>query len=636
MIRDSNAVLILGSSSSTIRPLSFTTGPSHSENDSIRSSTGGNYAIQTLGDMVYSTDATGLYYRSYNAASKNFNGSVLFSGVDSKGNDTDGVTYVYTADVNGDGFDDVVGISRLNTGTAGEIKVYLGSNSPGTVDANGISIAPFAAALTSLVPSGTGLDSFTTLSLDDIAIADMNKDGKLDIVIAGEIMTSTTTGGENGGTTFYSTVYYSIGMGDGTGNFSFPALSGTGPSFYGSGISAAVDSRVDAGDFNGDGLMDLVFGYHPSKDFEIGSAPAFVWFGTSSSGTSFSSSFSNGWQSPEDVQAVRPSATATADQLIIAFDTSTHFARFNSDKTLQQDNKAGSTPTGPFGMAGDYNGDGFADVMYADGNSSKIGIGYDWSGTSGNIDQRGGMHLGTDIQNATGVDFDGDGQLDFFGTQGSTFHTYFNTSGIASQTTAINLAEGRRVPDAAVNGVASSLVTADGTSSYAATILASITGHRNAIGTYEIAPDGTIGAARFLSTSLPDGEGEVIGAPAAGTRFGFFLVTDGERLNGDLSGSFHFMRPGGAAARISDTAPVLVRDGTGAAVNGTIFHTADIDPYDSRNLLNPGGHVQALSRTSANNLTIAFDDMPLSAGDADFNDLVLLVTRTDNWNLIGG
>lgn len=194
--------------------------------------------------MVYSTDATGLYYRSYNAASKNFNGSVLFSGVDSKGNDTDGVTYVYTADVNGDGADDVVGISRLNTGTAEEIKVYIwAATSTARRDAERHQHAPFAAALTSLVPSGTEASTPSPPSpCADIAIADMNKDGKLDIVIAGEIMTSTTTGGENGGTTFYSTVYYSIGMGDGTGNFSFPA-SAAGPSFYGSGISAAVDSR---------------------------------------------------------------------------------------------------------------------------------------------------------------------------------------------------------------------------------------------------------------------------------------------------------------------------------------------------------------------------------------------------------
>jgi hypothetical protein len=467
-----------------------------------------------------------------------------------------------------------------------------------------------------------------------MAFTDMNADGILDIVVAGLLIsTNNTSGGGNGSS---ATAVYSIGLGDKTGNFNFATMAGTGPGF-GNILPA---SRVTAGDFNGDGHADLAFGYLKGVD-TIGDDPAFIWFGTSNDmTTSFTSpaAYSNGWQNVQDLQSVRPSATSALDQLVLAFNTSTHIASFNRDRSLLHDVKIDGTPRGPRGPLGteaDYNGDGLADIMFANGGSSTIGIGYDWSGSSAALTQVKIPMLGDDIQNATGVDFDGDGQLDFFGSKDSTFHTYFNTSGIATQMTALRLAEGQRVLDGAINGVAQSLVTGDGNNAFAVTLLASISGNRNAVGYYEIGQDGTLGTARFLNMNLPEQAGEAIGLLRAGSRLGFFLVVDGERLNPDLSGDFHFMREG-IAARLSGASPLLLRDDGGAAIKGTIYHSADADPFDNRNFLNEGGRVQALSRGGADSLTIAFEDTLLTASDADFNDMVLRVTRTDNTDIFGG
>lgn len=232
----------------------------------------------------------------------------------------------------------------------------------------------------------------------------------------------------------------------------------------------------------------------------------------------------------------------------------THIASFNRDRSLLPDVKIDGTPRGLLGTEADYNCDGWTDIMFANGGSSTIGIGYDWSGSSAALTQVKIPMLGDAIQNGTGVDFDGDGHLDFFGSKDSNFHAYFNTSGIATQMTALRLAEGQRVPDGAINGVAQSLVTGDGNNAFAVTLLASISGNRNAVGYYEIGQDGTFGTVRFLNMNLPEQEGEAIGLLRAGSRLGLFLVVDEERLNPDLSGDLHFMREG-IAARLSGAPP---------------------------------------------------------------------------------
>jgi hypothetical protein len=77
--------------------------------------------------------------------------------------------------------------------------------------------------------------------------------------------------------------------------------------------------------------------------------------------------------------------------------------------------------------------------------------------------------------------------------------------------------------------------------------------------------------------------------------------------------------------------PRLVsNDGSDRVVMGDIFHTADASPFDSINRLNPDDRVQSLSRLDgADALLVAFEDLRLIEGDADFNDLVVRVVATD-------
>ena len=67
--------------------------------------------------------------------------------------------------------------------------------------------------------------------------------------------------------------------------------------------------------------------------------------------------------------------------LAIAFDTSSHYLEW-STSWGDTDVKLDSTPRGPMGPPNDYNLDGVADLMYTNGNSSELLVGYDWAGES--------------------------------------------------------------------------------------------------------------------------------------------------------------------------------------------------------------------------------------------------------------
>ncbi len=134
-----------------------------------------------------------------------------------------GVSYVLSADVNGDGKLDLIYLPSVTPGATTLPPEVLLGNGDGT----------FATA--QAVPSlaGYGFGNF--------AIADVNKDGKLDlIVVVGNIST-------------YASLAVFLGNGDGT--FQPPIVS-TGPP--GAANHPVLDSQMGIADFNGDGAVDIV------------------------------------------------------------------------------------------------------------------------------------------------------------------------------------------------------------------------------------------------------------------------------------------------------------------------------------------------------------------------------------------
>jgi hypothetical protein len=140
-----------------------------------------------------------------------------------------------------------------------------------------------------------------------------------------------------------------------------------------------------------------------------------------------------------------------------------------------------------------------------------------------------------------------------------------------------------------------------------------------------------MGEARFLDIHAAPDPPVNLGPLVAGSRLGFFLVANGENLNPSFQDGFHFLdHASNGQARIGSSAPTLVSDSDGRAIQGEIFHTTDARMFDVVNPLNGGGYFQALSRFDGRDtLIIGFEDLRLPFGDADFNDLMLRVTITD-------
>jgi len=138
-----------------------------------------------------------------------------------------------TADLNGDGKADLVGsVVLLNQGFYyGDIQVLLG-NGDGTFSA----LAPF--------PPGNGLSFYYTA----VALADLNGDGKLDVISLDEYLPT-----DNIGATSANGIH--LGKGDGTFNLSEIPIPYTliSPLF-----ASTIPYGVSAADMNGDGNPDVV------------------------------------------------------------------------------------------------------------------------------------------------------------------------------------------------------------------------------------------------------------------------------------------------------------------------------------------------------------------------------------------
>lgn len=628
--------VVIGAQSSSSETFSFSLLQSLKESDEIYSVTGGVYRTGTNNADLVFAQPDGLHWRAYDPSTNEFNGSVVFGA-------SDGNYFVHSVDLNNDGLLDIVGTNRdsPSSGDPNSIRVYNYVAQPNTPAGD----LPFSQGSYNTIPIGAMvmLSSNDIVQVHDAAFADFNGDGKMDIIVAGvnEYDVSGTSGGND--TDVYGC--YAIGLGNGDGTFAFQGFQYTSTEAGGqngtAGLQSGISARVTAGDFDGDGLVDVAFAYHPDSGlpFSTPYPTAFIVWGDAGSSSNApvlnvasGNTYTNSWDNPEDVLAVRPSPSATADQLVISFDSSLHIASFNADRTLNQDTYISNTPRGNLGTALDYDLDGSPDIMVTDGNASGMYFGFDWTATGSAFAYgAGGMTLGTDIDGGAGLDFNGDGKPDFFGPYKDYLYVYQNTTATTSDAGQVRLTEGISVAGGAINGVGAGVMTGTGDATYTVTVVGGRSAYDNALGWFEMRADGTFGAARFID--LDDAAlGVSLGTPAEGSRIGLFLVANGADLNGDLGGAFRFVdRLTGDDARLGSHDPMLVHDGPGGGtIVGDIFHSLDANPFDVFNPLNSGGQVQMLSRLDADgSLVIGIEDLRLANGDADFNDLVLRVSVTE-------
>lgn len=620
-------------SSSFFAPLTFRL----QESTTISGTTGGNYGSLSTADVVF-VQSDGLHYRAYNPSAGSFNGSIVFG--------QHAYTYAISADFTNDGYPDLI-TSNLTASTEGEQNAtYITAIRSAGATPNGN--LPFVTdnEIVSYIGVGTmalGSDG-AIMQASDLAAADFNRDGFLDVIVVGVNYYSTNPSTGNNDVTAMG---YAIGFGNGGGVFSFPngwqgTLDNYGGS-SGSGITsrdALITPRVGTGDFDGDGYVDVAFAMHGDDGTSAGSLPpAYVLWGDANSAatgllnTNLSNKFNNGWYQPQDIAGVLGQAGDTVDQVVISFNSSMHIARFNSDRTLQQDNELTQLPRGNLGKLLDYDLDGLTDLVSVDGNSSAVLTGYDWDGTSGASIGFGGFIFGTDILGVAGFDYDGDGKPDLASGSNSDNHLYIynNQTPGDPNATAVNLVDGQRVADRAINGVDPANMTGNGSQSVTVSLVGGNTERDNALGYYIVDAQGKMGQARFLDLNALNGQVLNIQLLGEGSTLGLFLVSNGQARNESLSGEFTFReRSDLREAGLGSHAPLLVREADGRVVQGDIFHTMDASRIDLVNPLNAGGRVQSLSRAeSSGSLMIGFEDTRLPFGDGDFNDLVLRVTHTD-------
>lgn len=295
-------------------------------------------------------------------------GSVYSTITGANENDNVGLSVSSVGDINGDGYADIILSSIYESSFAGKVYIIFGQS----VKVSNLNIGTILETQGFSITGGSSYDYFgTTLS----AAGDVNGDGYDDIIVGAP---SSSSGDGK--------VYVIFGKASGFSDVNVNALSSTERfSIYGAQDSRCGSSVSSAGDVNGDGYDDIIIGASDS-------AKVYVIFGKASG---FSSIYLD--------------SLSSSDGYIISGDD------------------IGFAVSG----AGDFNGDGYADVIIGAGSSSpksnKEGTSYILYGKASgfsNVDlssitmDQGFYIVGDNVNDQSGRtvssldDFNGDGYAD--------------------------------------------------------------------------------------------------------------------------------------------------------------------------------------------------------------------------------
>ena len=167
-------------------------------------------------------------------------------------------------------------------------------------------------------------------------------------------------------------------------------------------------------------------------------------------------------------------------------------------------------------------------------------------------------------------------------------------------------------------------------------------GYNNTLAIYGVAEDGTIENVQILWGNVKDAGIDTtheiaIPVDADGGDFGFFIIADGDNVNGgynglDITGDgvisliYDYGGANERAANVNDDGDMISTvydDGvTVQVLNGPVYHTT---PRDGDNSINPDDQTHVVSGQAMDGdqeiLRIGFEDLP-NLGDADFEDVL--------------
>ncbi|HWX56366.1 MAG TPA: FG-GAP-like repeat-containing protein [Verrucomicrobiae bacterium] len=243
---------------------------------------------------------------------------------------------------------------------------------------------------------------------DSVSLADFNSDGHLDILLA----VADSSGGKG----------FQIMLGDGHGGFAAPVAVPTG--------SASPDSNTVIADFNGDGFPDIAFGINATQPqiaiiFGDGhggfSAPRVI---TVANDTTFAIGLvlldANKDSKPDLVVNTAKVTVSTHESFLLLNDGTANFSVSHLSS-----NGGSLRDTAEFVTAvADFNGDGFADLLFGPGSLSFIMFG---DGQGGTLYASSGLPLAA--PQGFAADIDGNKTIDLVTSDPGSSGSYFPGNG---------------------------------------------------------------------------------------------------------------------------------------------------------------------------------------------------------------